>query len=103
MPGSVTFIEVREGRNTRVDLGGMGRTVGRFEAPKDLGLPIDWSKVRLEFGLKAPHIGWPSDEPFWKFYRAFCIPREGKAAISATTCQSVTTAHSDRVRAARRL
>src|SRR5262249_17566877 len=78
VPGLAGFIEVREGRTTQVSLGGPGRTlVGRFQAPKDLGLPIDWSQVRLRFGLKAPHIGWPSDEPIWKTYGAFLRTEEG--------------------------
>ena len=77
MNGLATFIEVREGQTTRVSLGGPGRAlVGRFEAPKDLGLPIDWSKVRVHLGLKAPHIGWPSDEPYWEIYRAFLNTEE---------------------------
>ncbi len=80
--GLATFIEVREGRTSRVNLGGPGRAlVGRFEPPKDLGLPIDWSKVRLQLGLKAPHIGWPSDEPIWETYRAFLNTEEGKAYL----------------------
>jgi hypothetical protein len=78
--GLATYIEVREGRTTRISLGGPGRTlVGRFEPPKDLGLPIDWSKVRFHLGLKAPHIGFPGDEPIWETYRAFLNTEEGKA------------------------
>ena len=80
--GLATFIEVREGRTTRVNLGGPGRTlVGRFELPKDSGLPIDWSKVRVRLALKAPHIGWTSDEPIWEVYRAFLDTEEGKAYV----------------------
>jgi hypothetical protein len=55
--------------------------VGRFRAPKDLGLPIDWSKVRIHFGLKAPHVGFPGDEPIWETYRAFLNTEEGKAYL----------------------
>ncbi len=77
--GLTTTIEVREGQVTRFILGGPGRTlVGRFEAPKDLGLPIDWSKVRVDLGLKAPHIGFPGDETVWKNYRTFLNTEEGR-------------------------
>ena len=77
-----SVIEVREGRTTRVNVGGPGRAlVGRFEAPKDLGLPIDWSKVRVHLGLKAPHIGFPGDEPIWETYRAFLKTEEGSAYL----------------------
>src|SRR5262249_14625582 len=80
--GLATFIEVREGRTTRVILGGPGRAVvGRCQAPKDLGLPIAWSQVRVRLGLKAPHIGWPGDEPVWETYRAFLNTEEGKAYL----------------------
>src|SRR5262249_38370087 len=80
--GLATFIEVREGRTTRVILGGPGRAlVGRCKAPKDLGLPIDWSQVRVRLGLKAPHIGFPGDEPVWEIYRAFLNTDEGKAYL----------------------
>jgi hypothetical protein len=78
--GLATFIEVREGRTTRVILGGSGHAlVGRCQAPKDLGLPIDWSLVRVRLGLKAPHIGFSGDEPAWEIYRVFLDTEEGKA------------------------
>lgn len=80
--GLATFVEVREGRTTRVNLGGPGRAlVGRFAAPKDLRVPIDWSKVRFQLGLKAPHIGLPGDEPVWEIYRAFLKTEEGQAYL----------------------
>jgi hypothetical protein len=78
--GLATTIRVSEGQVTRVTLGGPGRTlVGRFEAPRDLGLPIDWSKVHLRLGLHAPHIGFPGDDEVWKTYGAFLSTEEGKA------------------------
>jgi hypothetical protein len=78
--GLACLIEVREGQTTRVRLGGPGRTlVGRLRAPKDLGLPIDWSRVRVDLGLAAPHIGFPGDDAIWASYRAFLNSEEGKA------------------------
>ena len=78
--GLATTIEVREGETTHVKLGGPGRTVlGRFEAPKDLALPIDWSKVHARLALNAPHIGFPGDEEIWKTYGAFLKTDEGNA------------------------
>jgi hypothetical protein len=78
--GLACLIEVREGQTHRVSLGGPGRTlVGRFQAPKDLGLPLNWSLVRFELGLPAPHIGFPGDDKIWEIYRAFLNSEEGKA------------------------
>src|SRR5262249_32739269 len=78
--GLATVIEVREGQTTRLTLGGPGRAlVGRFEAPKDLGLAIDWSKVLVRFHLNAPHVGFPGDDEIWKTYGAFLRSDEGKA------------------------
>jgi hypothetical protein len=78
--GLTTTIEVREGQTTRVTFGGPGRTlVGRFEAPKDLRLPIDWTKAHVNFGPKAPHIGFPGDDAIWKVYQAFLNTEEGRA------------------------
>jgi hypothetical protein len=80
--GLATTIEIREGQVTQVSLGGPGRAlIGRFEASKDLGLPIDWSKVGVQLGLKAPHIGFPGDEPIWETYRAFLNTEEGRAYL----------------------
>jgi hypothetical protein len=80
--GLATFIEVREGRTARASLGGPGRTlVGRCQPPKDLGLPIDWSQVRIGLGLQAPHIGLHGDDPVWETYRAFLNTDEGKAYL----------------------
>ena len=78
--GLATFIEVREGEATQVTLGGPGRAlIGRFRAPRDLDLPIDWSKVIFRIGLDAPHIGFPGDEAIWRSYRTFLNTEEGKA------------------------
>jgi hypothetical protein len=77
--GLASSIEVREGQTTRVSLGGPGRAlVGRMRATKDFGLPIDWSKVRVQLGLPAPHIGFPGDDSIWEIYRAFLNTEEGK-------------------------
>jgi hypothetical protein len=78
--GLATTIEVRERETTHVKLGGPGRTVlGRFEAPKDLDVPIDWSKVHARLALNAPHVGFPQDNETWKTYGAFLQTDEGKA------------------------
>jgi hypothetical protein len=78
--GLAATIEVHEGEVTHVALGGPGRTVtGRFEAPKDLGLSIDWSKVHARLGLNAPHIGFPGDDRIWETYGAFLDTDEGEA------------------------
>jgi hypothetical protein len=80
--GLAGHIEVREGRTTRVILGGSGRAlVGRFQAPKDLGLPVDWSRVRVNLGLDAPHIGLPGDEPVWEIFRTFLNTEEGRTYL----------------------
>jgi hypothetical protein len=80
--GLACSIEVREGQTTRVSLGSPGRTlVGRFQAPKDFGLPIDWSLVSVDLGLPAPHIGFPGDDAIWASYRAFLNTDEGKAYL----------------------
>jgi hypothetical protein len=77
--GLSSVIEVREDRPTSVSLGGPGRTlVGRFEPPKNVLLPIDWSKVRGYLYLDAPHIGLAGDEPIWKSFGAFLATEEGK-------------------------
>ncbi len=78
--GLATTIEVREGETTHVRLGGPGRTVlGRFETPRDLALPIDWSKTHARLALNAPHVGLPGDDETWKTYGAFLQTDEGKA------------------------
>jgi hypothetical protein len=78
--GLATTIEVRASQTTRVSLGGPGRTlVGRFEADRDLGLTIDWSRVHVRLALNAPHVGFPGDDRMWKTYGAFLDSDEGRA------------------------
>ena len=78
--GLATTIEVREGQTTQVRLGGPDRVlIGQIKAPKGFELPIDWTKARVHFGLKAPHIGFPGDEEIWKIYGSFVNSEEGAA------------------------
>jgi hypothetical protein len=78
--GLARTIAVRERQVTHVSLGGPGRPlVGRFEPPKDLGLPIDWSRVHVRLALRAPHIGFPGDDELLRIYGAFLESAEGKA------------------------
>ncbi len=79
VPGLATYIEVREGRTTRIGLGGPGRAlVGHFGAPNDLALTVDWSKVRVDLSLRAPDIVVPSNV---QIYHAFLKSDEGKAYL----------------------
>lgn len=78
--GLATPIEVREGQTARVTLGGPGRAVvGRIEAPEGFRPAIDWSQVRVGLSLKAPHFGFPGDEPVLLAYQAFLATDEGRA------------------------
>jgi len=80
--GLTMYIDVREGQVTRVLLGGPGRAlVGRFEAPKDLNLPIDWTKAHVSLGPRAPHIGFPGDDAAWAIYQTFLNTEEGRAYV----------------------
>jgi hypothetical protein len=73
-------IEVREGEVAHVCLGGPGRALaGRFEAPRLLPQPIDWSLAHARLTLKAPHIGFPGDDAASRVYGAFLDSEEGKA------------------------
>jgi hypothetical protein len=95
VPGLATLLEVRDGRTIRVNLGGPGRAlVGRFEAAKDLGLPIEWPNARIELYRRAPHFGSASDEPSRETYRAFLYTEERRASISALIRPSMAMAHS---------